>query len=120
MIQRIAARAGVDLTPAACWLLSRIARDPAADVPSLATQYHIDLQRLASGLDALTSGGLIAGPPGQRTVTAEGRRVLDKLYEARRQGVAEMLSEFAPERHAELAEFIDRIAQQVNDRAPAA
>ena len=36
IVRRVAARAGVDLTPAACWLLARYQEDATTDLPALA------------------------------------------------------------------------------------
>ena len=48
LLERMAARAGVDLSPAACWMLGRLADDPHADVDALATRYGVDRGRLVA------------------------------------------------------------------------
>ncbi|HEU4631216.1 MAG TPA: MDR family MFS transporter, partial [Gemmatimonadaceae bacterium] len=46
LLERMAARAGVALSPAACWLLGRIAMDPATDPAELARRYTLDARLL--------------------------------------------------------------------------
>jgi EmrB/QacA subfamily drug resistance transporter len=120
LIERIAARAGVDLTAAACFLLARIAENPNADIPTLARDYQIDPQRLDTARRTLLERHLVAETAGLRTLTAEGEQTRQRLITARRENLSEMLRGFSPERHAELAAFISSIAQQVADDAPAA
>ncbi|MEA2488608.1 MAG: hypothetical protein QOH21_400, partial [Acidobacteriota bacterium] len=119
LIERIAERAGVDLNAAACFLLGRIADAPHAELPELARDYAIDLQRLEAARQTLLARGLIEEAAAGTTVTAEGRATRERLIAARRENLSEMLRGFGPERHAELAAFISRIAQNVTDEAPA-
>jgi EmrB/QacA subfamily drug resistance transporter len=118
MIERIAARAGVELTADACWVLGRLADNPGADLRTLSRHYDIDLPRIQTALQTLVARGLVAESPEARTVTPAGRAVRERLIAARRENLSEMLSGFSPERHAELATFINVIAQQVTDEAP--
>ena len=125
LLERTAARAGVDLSPAACWLLGRLADDPRADLSALASRYGIDRGRLATGLQALREDALVdtrAGgtPASAHPLTAEGRAVLARLRAARRQELAEALAGWSPERHRELAELITGVAERLTDGAPEA
>ena len=116
----MAARAGVDLSPAACWMLGRLADDPRADVDALASRYGVDRGRLATGVEALRQQGLIEGTPPEQPLTAEGYVVLERLRTARQQELAAALAGWAPERHRELAELIAQVAHHLTDRAPEA
>ncbi|HWS73156.1 MAG TPA: hypothetical protein VN605_13650, partial [Thermoanaerobaculia bacterium] len=118
MIERIAARAGVDLTADACWVLGRLADNSRADVQTLSRHYDIDLPRIRTALQTLVARGLVTETAEGRSVTPEGRAVRERLIAARRENLSEMLRGFSPERHAELATFINVIAQQVMDDAP--
>jgi EmrB/QacA subfamily drug resistance transporter len=118
MIERIAARAGVDLTADACWVLGRLADNPRADVQTLSRHYDIDLPRIRTALQTLVARGLVTESADGRSVTPEGRATRERLIAARRENLSEMLHGFSPERHAELAAFINVIAQQVTDEAP--
>jgi hypothetical protein len=114
LLERIAARAGVDLTPAAVWLLGRYATEPDLDVDALAKQYNIDLTRLRDGAATLHARGLVT-PDG---LTPEGEQVLERLITARRDNLLEILKSFSPERHAELTTFITNVARHVTDASP--
>ena len=137
LLERTAARAGVDLSPAACWLLGKFDDDPQADVEALATRYGVDRGRLAAGVEALREQGLIDGhgigdaaqtspvTPGVATarpahawpLTTQGRSVLARLRAARQQELAAALAGWSPERHRELAALITEVAQRLADRA---
>jgi MFS family permease len=122
LLERTAARAGVDLSPAACWLLSRLDDDPRADIDALASRYAIDRGRLAAGVEALRQHGLIGDGatalPTEQPLTDAGRAVLARLREARQQELAAALAGWSPERHRELAELITAVAQRLTDGAP--
>ncbi|HXT52472.1 MAG TPA: MFS transporter [Thermoanaerobaculia bacterium] len=132
LLERTAARAGVDLSPAAVWLLGRFDDDPRADVAALASRYAVDRSRLEAGVEALREKGLIAerdgGPPDaartdawrERPLTTEGRNVLARLRAARKQELAAALAGWSPERHHELAALITDVARRLADRAPEA
>ena len=124
LLERMAARAGVDLSPAACWMLGRLADDPRADVDALASRYGVDRGRLAAGVEALRDQGLIEtsaqSEPPEQPLTAEGYVVLERLRTARQQELAAALAGWAPERHHELAELIAQVARHLTDRAPEA
>ncbi len=120
LIERIAKRAGLDLSAAACWLLGRIANDPRVDPGDLARDYGIRRETLEEALTTLTERSLVVEGAEGRQLTPEGTRVRERLFAARRENLAEMLEGFDPERHAELAAFISGIARHVNDEAPAA
>jgi DNA-binding MarR family transcriptional regulator len=119
LIERIAERAGVDLTAAACWLLGRIAEDPRADVAELGRRYSIDRSRLDDGLRTLLDRQLLVETPAGRELTPAGRETRERLFAARRDQLSELLGNFRPEQHADLAAFITKIARHVADDAPA-
>ena len=61
ILERLAARAGVDLKPVEIWLLGRLNRDPGLDVRALADSYALDPLRLDDARRALAGAGLIEG-----------------------------------------------------------
>jgi EmrB/QacA subfamily drug resistance transporter len=119
LIERIAERARVDLTAAACWLLGRIADAPRADLADLARRYSIDAAKLDAALRNLLERGLVIETPAGRELTPEGRETRERLFAARRDQLSELLGSFRPEQHADLAAFITRVARHVADDAPA-
>jgi EmrB/QacA subfamily drug resistance transporter len=118
IIERIAQRAGVDLTAAACWLLGRIAADPRVDIAALSREYDVALDRLETAQQTLLARGLAEETPAGKTLTPEGVATHERLITARRENLSEMLKGFSPERHAELAAFINTIAREVTGDAP--
>jgi EmrB/QacA subfamily drug resistance transporter len=114
-IARIVERAGVDLSPAAAWLLLKIEEDPHTDAHALARTYGIDAERLESGIEELQDGGLITSTPSDdgadvtRSLTSEGCDVHDRIGEARRLHLTEVFSEWPSERHKELEDTMNRL-----------
>ena len=119
MIERIAARAGVDLTAAACWLLGRIAEAPRVDLADLGRRYSIELSKLENALQTLIARQFVIETPAGRELTPEGLAIRERLFAARRDQLSELLASFRPEQHADLAAFITRVARHVTDDAPA-
>lgn len=115
---RLAARAGLDLSPEACWLLYRVdqyAREPdqlgaaVAKAPLRIAPVVDDL--VARGLvDAATDGhGRLQGA----RLTDRGEEVVAQLTEARRRGLAELLGGHTVAEHPELAERVRTLAHEL-------
>jgi EmrB/QacA subfamily drug resistance transporter len=101
-IQRIVARAGESLSPLAAWLLVQIDRSPDVFSRDLGRTRAVDPQRLEAALRELEASELTVtgehtmdGLPG-RQLTARGRAVMDRLIDARRAHLAELLAEWDP------------------------
>jgi hypothetical protein len=112
ILERLAARAKVDLEPAEIWLLGRLNRDPDLDVRALADAYAIDPLRLDNAKRALVDAGLIEGGG---TMTAKGKQTLDTLVGSGRDRLDELSDGWQPEQHPELRELIDGLARQFID-----
>jgi DNA-binding MarR family transcriptional regulator len=112
ILERLAARAEVDLQPAEIWLLGRFNRDPGLDVRGLADVYAVDPLRLENARSALVAAGLIetSGP-----LTEKGRQTLDTLISCGRDRLDELSSGWEPEQHPELRELIQGLARQFID-----
>ncbi len=59
LVERMAERAGVDLSAAASWLIVRLHENPAADIPALARDFDIPPEVAQRGLTELLDRGLI-------------------------------------------------------------
>jgi DNA-binding MarR family transcriptional regulator len=118
-IERIVKRAGVDLSPAAAWLLLQIERDPRTDTRALARAYSLDVDRLGSGIDELESKGLITDDGSQdgshtnHVLTSQGCDAFDRIGDARRLHLTEVFSEWPRERHEELEEAMRRVREEL-------
>jgi DNA-binding MarR family transcriptional regulator len=116
LLERIVTRAGVDLSPAAAWLLARFDESSEATPEDLARTYGIEAGRLAEALGELRSKGLVAEE--SQALTPAGREVLERLRAARRAGLSELLADWAPEQPRDLAEFLRRVAGDLAREAP--
>ena len=119
---RIAARAGVDLPPAGCWLLFRLGEQAPTTLAQLARRGHVADTALLPYLQRLQQDGLVElsdDPTGSIVLTPQGEAVLDRLLAVRREGLAQLLAGWSPERHAELAEALSLLARGLtcDDRA---
>ena len=118
-IQDVVARAGLDLSPLAAWLLVRLDRDPELDLDALAGLRRIDRARLEEAVAELRGKRLIreepATParPARREPTRRGREALRRLTAARRRRLAEVIREWAPERQADLAARLGWLPREI-------
>jgi DNA-binding MarR family transcriptional regulator len=112
ILERLAARAGVNLEPTEIWLLGRFNRDPSLDVRALADSYAIDPLRLDNAQRALADAGLIEGGG---TLTEKGKQTLDTLISSGRDRLDELSDGWQPEQHPELRELIEGLARQFID-----
>jgi EmrB/QacA subfamily drug resistance transporter len=129
IIARIAARAGVELDPAECWLLARLAEREPPSVEQLAETAGVAPQRLLAAGRALRERGLIeriapapvpATPqPDEYALTDAGRATLARLTATGEQRLSDLLEDWRPQEHADLARLIDRLAREffVDDSA---
>jgi EmrB/QacA subfamily drug resistance transporter len=114
IIARIATRAGVDLAPAECWLLARLSEAGTADLGELAARAGIELARLQSAREGLVTHGLIepAGGDSRFALTDAGGSTLARLTATGEQRLSDLLEDWRPAEHAELAQLIDRLARE--------
>jgi len=114
ILERIAERAGVDLRPAACWLLSQIGKSPGVPVSDFARRYGVDPERLARAQDDLERRGLISpATPAGHVLMLAGQEVNERLRIARRERMGELLADWSPEEHRQIAEILRRYASDV-------
>jgi len=118
-VEKIIARAGVDLSPAAAWLLGRLEKNPELDPASLALARRIEPDRMNAALADLLDRRLIVetnsedGKGRKRGLTEEGCRVFNQLVVARREHLAELWPEWSPEMREEVADLIRRLVRQL-------
>lgn len=140
--ERLVVRTGIDLAPFDVWVLTRVG-DPSALPPkALAAQWGTDLRGLgealarlearafvrrasASATDAAGSrspagrererapGGGADGSIPSFALTDEGRKLVEHVVAVRRERLAELLEGWSPERHADLAAMLTRLARSL-------
>jgi len=118
LIRRVAARAGVDLQPAACWLLARLSSDPSTPLEALAERSEVPLAKLCEARDALLARGLLTPGGGADAteatfeLTAAGHEILERLTATGEQRLSDLLEGWRPEEHPELARMIATLARE--------
>jgi EmrB/QacA subfamily drug resistance transporter len=111
-------QAGVDLSPAGCWLLFRLQGHEGLTSDDLAEHLHVSKVNLARLSASLTGKGLIVpdgggAASGALVLSSEGHTVLGKLLDARRKGLQELLADWSPEQHAEVVHMVARLASDL-------
>lgn len=118
-VRAVVARAGLDLSPAAAWLLVRLGADPELNVDALARRRRIDPRRLAAAAAELRERGLVLERPGgngrgpRREIADDGREALRRLADARRAHLAELIAEWEPEQREEIVTRLRRVIGEV-------
>jgi EmrB/QacA subfamily drug resistance transporter len=115
IVRRVAARAGVDLDPAACWLLARLSEDAPANLDSLARRAQLEVATLTHARDRLLERELIALCPGHTDayqLTDSGHATLARLTATGEQRLADLLEDWRPEEHPDLAGLIVSLARE--------
>jgi MFS family permease len=121
MYERVVTRAGVDLTPAAGWLIARLGELGPATREEVSRRLEVEPDRLSEPLAQVEARGLVSetAEDGRLLLTDAGQLTLDRLVTARREGLAELLSDWSPEQHEELAGLLSRLARELVADAPA-
>jgi EmrB/QacA subfamily drug resistance transporter len=119
IVERLAERAGVDLSPAACWLIVRLHEDPRADVEKLCASYDIPAEVGARAVTELEQQQLVtrksasATEPPALLPTAAGEETAAKLVAERRASLGRRLEGWAPEQHADVARLLTGLAREL-------
>jgi EmrB/QacA subfamily drug resistance transporter len=118
-LDRAAARADLDITPAAGWLLARAASDGTVDIPRLSAAHDVDLDRLREACRDLHARHLLTdGPDSTTGLTPEGARAVDALADARCAALEDLCAEWCPGDHPELARYVERLSDDLVADAP--
>jgi hypothetical protein len=113
-IQAVVARAGLDLSPAAAFLLVRIDEDPATELGLLSRTYGVESTRLLDAEEELRQKLLLApGTRARRALTLDGCQALSRLVGARRDRLTELLADWPPSKREELAKVIQGLAHEL-------
>jgi EmrB/QacA subfamily drug resistance transporter len=115
IVTRVAARAGVDLSPAACWLLAKLSETSAHPLPELAARVDVEPAVLAHAQAELERHGLIARASGEQAayeLTSAGHATLERLTAMGERRLHDLLECWRPQEHAELASLIATVARE--------
>ncbi len=113
LVAEIVARAGVDLSPAAAWLIVRLNENPAADVDALCEEFDIPIEVGNAALAELQQKGLLVEGIGARQVTDAGGEAAERLVEERRATLARLCEHWDPDLHPDLADVVRRLAHDL-------
>jgi DNA-binding MarR family transcriptional regulator len=119
MYERLSTRARVDLPPPELWLLSRLGERVPLTRAALAEQLGIDVRLLDGPLDALCRDGYAGPEDGSIVLTATGTEGYERILEARRSGLRELLDGLEPADHPELQQLVDRLGRDLVREMPA-
>ena len=109
-IEKIAALAGVTLSPAAVWMLPRFEQRRDTDPFRVGREFNIDPPRLRQAGDELRERGMVADGG---ALTPQGAETLARLRAAGREWLCSLVEGWDPEHHASLAAMLDRVADEV-------
>jgi EmrB/QacA subfamily drug resistance transporter len=114
LYQTLAKRAGIDLPPRSCWLLYRLADCPAATVREVATRLKVDAEIIKSAVAGLMAAHMVSeiqrGTERDLALTPTGLAAIDRLTEARRSGLTDLLEGWNPLEHPELMAMVHGLA----------
>jgi EmrB/QacA subfamily drug resistance transporter len=114
LYQALAQRAGVDLPARSCWLLYRLADRPACTIEEVASRLKVDHEIIQPGIDGLVAAGMVGkvtqGAGHDLVLTAKGSKAIDRLTEARRSGLTELLEGWNPLEHPEVIDMVKHLA----------
>ena len=120
LVAAVAERAGVDLSPAASWLIVRLQEDPSASVPALAQSFDIPLDSAERALRELDARSLLARDPAAGNgrgrvvgLTPEGQEIATRLVAERRASLARLCEGWSPDSNDELAGLLTRLAREL-------
>jgi EmrB/QacA subfamily drug resistance transporter len=117
--ERVAERAGVDVSPGAVWALVRIDEHGVPRARAIAEQEGIDPSRIAAVIGELHDRGLLTGEAGSSEVTPAGREYTTRVVAARRDLLAEALADDSSDRNPELSALLQRLARELSGEPPA-
>jgi EmrB/QacA subfamily drug resistance transporter len=111
---RIGAAAGVDLLPAACWLLLRIERHGSAEPALLADRSAVPLGVVLPAARQLEERRLAVREGLVLVATAPGRGAAARLAHAREDALAELLGDWwGPDRPRDLTELVHELSAEL-------
>jgi EmrB/QacA subfamily drug resistance transporter len=116
-IERTVATAGLDLPPAAAWLLVRGAEgEPLGDLDAIAADRDIDVPFLREQLSELESRELVSAA----ALTGDGRVMAERLLAARCESLHSLVADWQPDADPRVNDAIDRLARSLASETPSA
>ncbi|MFE2973753.1 DHA2 family efflux MFS transporter permease subunit [Streptomyces sp. NPDC059258] len=113
--EKITARAGYDLLPAASWLLLRIKRHGTVEPARLAETAPVPLHVITGAARQVEERGLARREGLQMVLTDSGAEAVVRLSQAREDSLAELLGDWwGPERPTDLVQLVHELTAEVS------
>jgi hypothetical protein len=101
------------------WLLARAASDGTLEVTALAAAHDVDEERLREACHDLHRQALLTGGPDDTTgLTRAGAQAVDALADARCAALEDLVAEWSPAEHPELARYVESLSDDLVAQAP--
>jgi len=114
LYETLAKRAGIDLPAQSCWLLYRLADRPACTVHEVASRLKVASDIIRPAVRGLVAAGMVAevrrGDEHDLALTPAGTEAIERLTEARRSGLTELLEGWNPQEHPEVIDMVRELA----------
>jgi DNA-binding MarR family transcriptional regulator len=118
MYARLGAIAQVHLPAGSMWSLCRIAQDGTVSGAELARRAGVRPEQGRPYVDRLVRAGYVVRTDGRLRITDAGRATAERLFAARREGLARHLEGWSPEDHRELSALLAQLSRESLDAPP--
>ncbi|MCX5225965.1 MFS transporter [Streptomyces sp. NBC_00233] len=113
--EKITARAGLDLLPAASWLLLRIRRHGTVEPVRLAEHVPVPLRVITDASRQVEERRLVSREGLQLMLTEEGVQAATRLDAAREESLAELLGDWwGPDRPTDLVKLVEELTAELS------
>ncbi|MFF9910696.1 DHA2 family efflux MFS transporter permease subunit [Streptomyces sp. NPDC013457] len=113
--EKITAKAGLDLLPAASWLLLRIRRHGTVEPARLAETTPVPLRAITTASLQIEERRLARREGLQLVLTEEGLSAVTRLAKAREESLAELLGDWwGPERPTDLVQLVEELTAELS------
>ena len=116
--QRVAARAGVDLSPGAVWALARFDSYGIEGTLEMAHELGIEEERIAAVERELRERAFVEVRNGAASLTPAGTAVADQVFSARRDQLRELLADHETERIPEVQHLLEQMCVELAGQQP--
>ncbi|MER8047393.1 MFS transporter [Streptomyces sp. NPDC094032] len=112
--EKITARAGLDLLPAASWLLLRVRRHGTVEPSLLADTTPVPLRVITEGARQLEERRLVAREGVQLVLTEDGAQTAVRLAKAREDSLSDLLGDWwGPDRPTDLVQLVEELTAEL-------
>jgi EmrB/QacA subfamily drug resistance transporter len=116
--EKVAARAGVDLSTGAVWGLARFDYYGVSGTREMAREQGVDPERIAEVEQELVDHGMLEAQDGALTLTPRGRAAADQVLSARREQLEVAINDKSAERQPEVQQLLKRLCVELSGQRP--